>query len=75
MDLSNLRALELMRPAGYEGHLGLLLDLVPGVGAREVPDPYYGAPDGFERVLDLVEAASAELLARIRAGLPLAPDS
>ena len=67
MDLSNLRALEVMRPADYHGHLGLLLDLVPDLGVREVPDPYYGAPEGFERVLDLVEHASAELINRIRA--------
>ena len=26
-------------------------------GVQAVPDPYYGGPDGFERVLDLVEAA------------------
>ena len=67
MDLSNLRALELMRPTDYGGRLGLLLDLVPSLGIREVPDPYYGAPEGFERVLDLVEHASAELITRIRA--------
>ena len=33
---------------------------------REVPDPYYDGPDGFERVLDLVEEASEGLLADIR---------
>ncbi len=33
---------------------------------REVPDPYYGGPDGFERVLDLVERASEGLLEDIR---------
>jgi protein-tyrosine phosphatase len=33
---------------------------------REVPDPYYGGPDGFERVLDLVEKASEGLLEDIR---------
>jgi protein-tyrosine phosphatase len=38
-----------------------------GSPEREVPDPYYGAPDGFERVLDLVEEASEGLLADIRA--------
>ena len=69
MDLSNLRALEELRPSDYGGHLGLLLDLVPGTGVREVPDPYYGGPDGFERVLDLVEQASAELVSRIRASI------
>jgi protein-tyrosine phosphatase len=33
---------------------------------REIPDPYYGGPDGFERVLDLVEEASRGLLEDIR---------
>ena len=33
---------------------------------REVPDPYYGGPEGFERVLDLVEKASEGLLEDIR---------
>ena len=32
----------------------------------EVPDPYYGGVSGFERVLDLVEAASQGLLEHIR---------
>lgn len=31
-------------------------------GDLDVPDPYYGGPDGFEEVLDLVEAACAGLL-------------
>lgn len=31
----------------------------------EVPDPYYGGPDGFERVLDILEDACGNLLARI----------
>ena len=33
---------------------------------REVPDPYYGGEDGFERVLDMVEDAAAGLLSHIR---------
>jgi protein-tyrosine phosphatase len=69
MDRSNLRALEAMRPADYRGHLGLLLDLVPEAPMREVPDPYYGGPDGFEQVLDLVEKAVAPLILRVRSGL------
>ena len=43
------------------------LDFAPGSHKREVPDPYYGGPDGFEHVLDLVEDASEGLLADIRA--------
>ena len=43
------------------------LDFAPDSHKREVPDPYYGGPDGFEHVLDLVEDASEGLLADIRA--------
>jgi protein-tyrosine phosphatase len=37
-----------------------------GAADLDVPDPYYGGPDGFERVLDLVEAACRGLLEEIR---------
>ncbi len=42
------------------------LDFAENSPEREVPDPYYGGPDGFERVLDLVERASEGLLEDIR---------
>lgn len=54
------------------GHLALLERACPGehrhklrllIADRDVPDPYYGGPEGFEHVLDLVEAACRELLA------------
>ena len=38
------------------------LDFATDSPEREVPDPYYGGPDGFEHVLDLVEEASEGLL-------------
>lgn len=37
--------------------------------ALDVPDPYYGGAEDFERVLDLVEAASEGLVAHVRATL------
>lgn len=37
-------------------------------GDLDVPDPYYGGPDGFDAVLDLVERACAGLLAQLRDG-------
>jgi protein-tyrosine phosphatase len=37
-------------------------------GDLDVPDPYYGGDDGFEEVLDLVDAAARGLLAEIKAG-------
>ena len=67
MDANNLHRLVEMRPKEFGGHVGLLLDLVPDLGVREVPDPYYGGPDGFERMLDLIEPAGEALLERITA--------
>jgi protein-tyrosine phosphatase len=32
------------------------------VKGHDVPDPYHGGPEGFERVLDMVEAACRNLL-------------
>lgn len=34
----------------------------------EVPDPYYGGSQGFERVADMLEDGCAEILRRHRAG-------
>jgi protein-tyrosine phosphatase len=38
------------------------LDFATDFPETAVPDPYYGGPDGFEHVLDLVEEASEGLL-------------
>jgi protein-tyrosine phosphatase len=35
----------------------------------DVPDPYYGGPDGFSQVYDLLERACAGLLDHVRAGV------
>jgi protein-tyrosine phosphatase len=37
-------------------------------GDRDVPDPYYGGPDGFARVFDAIEAACRGLLDHVAAG-------
>jgi protein-tyrosine phosphatase len=41
------------------------LDYAPGP-ETEVPDPYYGGPEGFQHALDLIEEASEGLLQEIR---------
>jgi len=67
MDLDNLANLKAACPEPWHDRLALLLDLAPNPdGVREVPDPYYGAPDGFERVLDLIEPACDTLVLRLR---------
>jgi protein-tyrosine phosphatase len=71
MDRSNLRELrQLARSEEERAKIKLLRDFDPASPGDdpEVPDPYYGAPGGFDEVLDLVQAACAGLLARIRAG-------
>lgn len=56
MDEDNLAALAGLCPAGAEGRLGLFLASLGDPALREVPDPYYGNLEGFERVFDLCEA-------------------
>ena len=46
--------------------LHLFADFAHNNDEREIDDPYYGGQEGFERVLELVEDASAGLLAHIR---------
>ncbi|MBB6086041.1 protein-tyrosine phosphatase [Wenzhouxiangella marina] len=62
MDRSNLEDLLARAPAGFETRVGLLMDLAPDYGIEEVPDPYYGGPEGFERVLDMLETAADRLI-------------
>ena len=65
MDEGHLRLLRRMAPPGTETKLRLFMDLVREAAHRDVPDPYYGGPDGFEDVLDLVEAGIDALLDEI----------
>lgn len=66
MDRRNFDALRRLCPPGREDRLALFLDFAPEIGLADVPDPYYGGRDGFEHVLDLVEAAARGLLDDIR---------
>jgi protein-tyrosine phosphatase len=66
MDRENLQVLKRRAPAGAHERLRLFLEFAPHVGDEDVPDPYYGGPNGFEEVLDLVEAAARGLLTHLR---------
>ena len=65
MDEMNRRLVEpLCRNGAAE--VRLFLDYAPELPEQEIPDPYYGGPAGFDRVIKLVEAASEGLLEDIK---------
>ena len=69
-DRRNVRDLEVVTPPGARARIHLLREFDPqsaGAPDLDVPDPYYGGDDGFERVLDLVDAACRGLLDELRA--------
>ncbi len=55
-----------------KGHLEHLRRMFPGAQAKirllledaEVPDPYYGGPEGFEEVYRMLEGAIRDFLGR-----------
>jgi protein-tyrosine phosphatase len=70
MDRGNLRRTEQV----VGEHAGLSLFLATPAGGAEVPDPYGGGAEGFERVLDLIELGADEWVVRIGALLASADD-
>lgn len=61
MDRDNLADLEALA-GGKPGNLRLFSDFLPDGEPVDVPDPYYGGADGFDRVLDLVERGCPGIL-------------
>ncbi|MFW3896030.1 low molecular weight protein-tyrosine-phosphatase [Pseudomonas putida] len=68
MDKSNLANLQAMRPGHASAELDLFLRRYEGA-LDEVPDPYYGGEQGFEHVLDLIEAACRGLVSELKGRL------
>jgi len=66
MDRENLAVLCRRAPEETHERVRLFLEFAPHGELQEVPDPYYGGPNGFEEVLDLVEAAARGLLNYLR---------
>lgn len=64
MDARVLAALRRQAQARHRHKIQPYMDYARARAEREVPDPYYGGPDGFEHALDLIEDVSHGLLAR-----------
>jgi protein-tyrosine phosphatase len=62
MDRGHLQILQAQCPRPHQAKLRML------VKGRDVPDPYHGGPEGFERVLDMVEAGCLAILHELRTG-------
>jgi len=67
MDSSHHNAMTRACPPELQPRIRMFMDYAPDAGVRDVPDPYYGAGDGFTRVYDMIEAASTGLLDEIEA--------
>ena len=57
MDRSHVAALERQRPDKKSAYVGLFMQWCAGA-AQDVPDPYYGDLDDFERVYGMIRAAA-----------------
>ena len=68
MDRGHFAHLAAMQPKTARAEVKLFLDFHPARG-KDVPDPYYGGPEGFNDVLDMIEQASATLLAHAKGRL------
>jgi protein-tyrosine phosphatase len=66
MDCDNYSSLIDACPEKHKEKVKYFLDYASHLGEREVPDPYFGGKYGFEKVLDMIEEASAGFLKTLR---------
>lgn len=74
LDRGHITHLTEMRPEGATARLALTMDFAKGaVRGLDVPDPYYGGPQDFEAVLDMLEFAVDGLVSHLAAGSQKTP--
>jgi protein-tyrosine phosphatase len=67
LDRSNLSDLVAMAAPDDRDKVRLLMSFDPTAGVTDVPDPYYGGPDGFDHALALIEGACRGVLDHVTA--------
>ena len=73
MDRTNFRDLLSLSPSEYHHKIRLMRDYdSSAMEDREVPDPYYGGPGGFDNVYDMLQRACSGLLEELAASGGLA---
>ncbi|MEM7430097.1 MAG: low molecular weight protein-tyrosine-phosphatase [Pseudomonadota bacterium] len=66
MDNDNLAKLQRLAGPERAHKVSKFLDFAAGEEGRDVPDPYYGGPDGFDHVFDLITRAGHGLADHIQ---------
>lgn len=66
MDQDNYEDLMARCPIEYKDRIKLFLTYAPDLLGEEMPDPYYGADNQFDRCFEAAEQAAANLLAHIK---------
>ncbi len=69
MDRDNLAVLQEKCPPAEQARLMRLTTHAGRFAGLDVPDPYYGGPNGFDHVLDLIEDACDGLVAHLAKAL------
>lgn len=64
-DENNLRDVVQRAPAGRRDRVVLLLDWAGTPSGGEIPDPYTGGPEDFQKVWRLVDSAAQAVVARL----------
>ena|SRR5688572_16157645 len=70
MDKSNHKGLLKLAPKEHQGKIRLFMDCAPNFGVHEIPDPFFGDKDGFDYVVQLVDAACRGLVRSLNARPP-----
>lgn len=62
MDKSNRQGLLKLASKQQQDKIRLFMDCAPRFGVHEIPDPFFGDKEGFDYVVQLIDAASRGLI-------------
>jgi protein-tyrosine phosphatase len=66
MDRSNFQnALDIARTDSHKAKVRMILDEIQPGSEREVPDPYFGGDEGFQRVYEMLDKACDKIIERL----------
>lgn len=65
MDRRHVRTLQQLAPPGREDRARLLMAYVDNAPALDIPDPWYGADEGFDDVFDMIDLGVDAVIAAV----------